>query len=54
MKKVKKFWRLVAQINKHRTASQELKHEPTEEDVQNFADEIDSDYCEITVEVFWK
>lgn len=54
MKKVEKFWRLVAQINKHRTTSQELKHEPTEEDVQNFANEIDSDYCKITVEVFWK
>jgi len=54
MKKVEKFWRLVAQINKHRTTSQELKHEPTEEDVQNFANEIDSNYCEIIVEVFWK
>ena len=54
MKKVEKFWRLVAQINKHRTISQELKHEPTEEDVKNFADKIDSYYCEITVEVFWK
>ena len=54
MKKVEKFWRLVAQINKHRTTSRELKHEPTEEDIQNFAEEIDSDFCEINVEVFWK
>ena len=54
MKKVEKFWRLVARINKHRTTLQELKHEPTEEDIRNFAEEIDSDFCEINVEVFWK
>ena len=54
MKKVEKIWRLVAQINKHRTTSQELNHAPTEEDVKIFANEIDSDYCEIKVEVFWK
>ena len=54
MKKVEKFWRLVAQINKHRISSQELKHEPTEDDIQNFAEEIDSDFCEIKVEIFWK
>ena len=54
MKEVEKFWKLVAQINRNRTISQELKHEPTEEDVQNFAEEIDSDFCEIRVEVFWK
>ena len=54
MKKVEKFWRLVAQINKHRTTSQEFKHEPTEDDVQNFADGINGNFCEINVEVFWR
>jgi hypothetical protein len=54
MKKVKKFWKIKLQITKDKVASRTLSYEPTDVDIQNFADSMDNFYGEAMVEVFWK
>ena len=36
MKKIKKYWKLTAQISRHSTMSVEYDHEPTEKDIEIF------------------
>ena len=54
MKKVEKFWRIKLQVTKDKVASRVLTHEPTEDDIQNFADSMDNFYGEVMIEIFWK
>ena len=50
----KKFWRIKLQVIKDKVASRVLTYEPTEDDIQNFADSMDNFYGEAIVEIFWK
>ena len=54
MKKVEKFWRIKLQVTKDKVASRVLTYEPTEADIQNFADSMDNFFGEAIVEIFWK
>jgi hypothetical protein len=54
MKNVEKFWRIKLQVTQDKVASRVLTYEPTEDDIQNFADSMDNFYGEAIVEIFWK
>ena len=54
MKKVEKFWRIRLQVTKDKVASRVLTYEPTEADIQNFADSMDNFFGEAIIEIFWK
>lgn len=53
-KRVKKCWRLVAKINSCRQTYKDFDEEPTDDDALNFANLIDSDFCDIKLEIYWK
>ncbi len=54
MKKVEKFWRIKLQVTKNKVASRVFTYEPTESDIQNFADGMDNFFGEVIIEIFWK
>lgn len=54
MRKVEKFWRIKLQVTKDKVVSRVFTDEPTEADIQNFADSMDNFFGEAIIEIFWK
>ena len=53
MKRTEKFWRIKLQIANDKTAYRTLKYEPTEHDIQDFANTMGNFHGEVTVEIIW-